>query len=367
MISRRQFLLTALTAASLRAADDVAAHVERLGGTVERNAAGQITAVDLSASWANDTDLLWLADIPSLQKINLSRTRITGKALEPLRTLPHVQYLRLQFAEFLTATDIGHLAAWEQLQSLDLRGTRVDSGIFDRLIPLTSLEFLDLSSTEVDDEGFEELAALGKLTTLRCGANRLSGLALTVLKVVPALRHLDVGGYQRVDSGLWGLPLTEQNLERLGGLSQLESLSLRGAKLTDRGSDRPGSDLAIKTEIVGLEALAPLTNLRSLDLGDLPIKSADLSWLSSLGQLQQLDIDGSYQVDDATVPVLLALHNLKRLNLSGTVFSDAGLSQLAELPSLERLIVGGTQVSANAIAAFSQRRPNCRVISWKAS
>ena len=108
MSSRRRFLLTALTAASLRAADDVAAHVERLGGTVERNAVGQITAVDLSASWANDADLLWLADIPSLQKINLSRTRITGKALEPLRTLPHVQYLRLQFAEFLTATDIAN-------------------------------------------------------------------------------------------------------------------------------------------------------------------------------------------------------------------------------------------------------------------
>src|SRR5690606_13009881 len=162
----------------------------------------------------------------------------------------------------------------------------------------------DISSTEVDDEGFEELAALTKLGELRCGANRLSGLALTVLKTVPMLRRLDVGGYQRVDSGLWGLALNEQNLARLGGLTPLESLTLRGAKLADRGTDRPGSDLAIKKEIVGLGELQPLVKLEALDLGDLPIKSSDLTWLPALTALEQLDIDGSYQVDDAIVPTL---------------------------------------------------------------
>jgi hypothetical protein len=211
------------------------------------------------------------------------------------------------------------------------------------------------------------LAALSKLRELRCGANRLSGLALTVLKTVAALRSLDVGGYQRVDSGLWGLALNEQNLGRLGGLTELESLTLRGAKLADRGSDRPGSDLAIKKEIVGLDGLAPLTKLKALDLGDLPIKSADLAWLPALTALEQLDIDGSFQIDDAVAGTLLKLGSLKRLNLAGTVLTDAALDQLAGMMTLERLTVGGTQVTAGAVAAFARKRPDCRVISWSAA
>jgi hypothetical protein len=284
-----------------------------------------------------------------------------------LAKLENVAVLKLQFAEFLTATDMGHLAGWKNLRALDLRGTRADSGVFERLAVHRSLEFVDISSTEVDDEGFEELAALTKLRELRCGANRLGGLALTVLKTVAALRRLDVGGYQRVDSGLWGLALNEQNLGRLGGLTELESLTLRGAKLADRGSDRPGSDLAIKKEIVGLEGLAPLTKLKALDLGDLPIKSADLAWLPGLTALEQLDIDGSFQIDDSVAGTLLKLGALKRLNLAGTVLTDAALNQLAGMMTLERLTVGGTQVTSGAVAAFARKRPDCRVISWNAA
>jgi hypothetical protein len=366
MLNRRGFLLTALTAASLRAQDDAAAHIDRLGGKLQRDSTGQIIGVDLSDSWVNDADVRWLAQIPTLQEINLSRTRITGKGLEPLAKLESVAFLKLQFAEFLTATDIGHLAEWKNLRSLDLRGTRVDSGVFERLAVHRSLEYLDISSTEVDDQGFEELAALAKLKDLRCGANRLSGLALTVLKSVPALRSLDAGGYQRVDSGLWGLALNEQNLGRIGGLTELESLTLRGAKLADRGTDRPGSDLAIKKEIVGLDGLAPLTKLKALDLGDLPLKSADLAWLPALTVLEQLDIDGSFQIDDAVAGALLKLGSLKRLNLAGTLLTDTALNQLAGMMTLQQLTVGGTQVTAGAVAAFSRKRPDCRVISWSA-
>lgn len=365
MIDRRGFMLLGLAGTSLRA-QEVSEPLERLGGKIARDSAGNIVAVDLADSWANDADIRWLADIPTLERIDLSRTRITGKALEPLRGLPSVRELRLQFAEFITATDMGHLADWRNLTTLDLRGTRADSSVFERLRAHTAMEFLDVSSCEVDDQGFEELAALTKLVELRCGANRMSGLALTVLKTAPALRHLDVGGYQRVDSGLWGLALNEQNLERLGALPHLETLTLRGAKLADRGTDRPGSDLAIKKEIVGLESLRTLSELRSLDLGDLPIKSSDLSWLPELKKLEQLDIDGSYEIDDAAVATFLQLSSLKRLNLAGSLLTDAGFNRLAALPQLERLTVGATLVSGNAAAAFSSKRPGCSVIYWKA-
>src|SRR5690606_17046038 len=109
MVDRRGFLLTAFTAVSLRAQDDAVAHILRRGGKLERDAAGQIVRADLSAAWVNDADMRWLAQIPTLQEINLGRTRITGKGLEPLAKLTNVTALRLRFAEALTATDVGRL------------------------------------------------------------------------------------------------------------------------------------------------------------------------------------------------------------------------------------------------------------------
>jgi len=111
----------------------------------------------------------------------------------------------------------------------------------------------------------------------------------------------------------------------------------------------------------------PLTKLTALDLGDLPIKSTDLGWLPALAALEQLDIDGSFQIDDAVVGPVQKLGSLKRLNLAGTVLTDAALNQLAGMMTLERLTVGGTQVTPGAVAAFSRKRPDCRVISWKAA
>jgi Leucine-rich repeat (LRR) protein len=295
------------------------------------------------------------------------RTRITGKGLEALAKLENVTALSLRFAEAITATDIGHLAPWKNLRTLDVRGTRVDSSVFERLGAHRQLESLDVSSTEVDDEGFEELSALTELRELRCGANRLKGSALIVLKAVPALRSLDVGGYQRVESGLWGLALTEQNLQRLGGLTQLESLTLRGAKLADDSAGATGNDQRLSNELVGLNHLAPLAKLRSLDLGDLPIKSSDLAWLPALRELAELDIDGSFQIDDAVVDLLMQLRSPQRLNLAGTLVTDVALRQLASIATLQRLIVGGTQVTADAVAAFARQRPDCQVVSWNAA
>jgi len=116
-----------------------------------------------------------------------------------------------------------------------------------------------------------------------------------------------------------------------------------------------------------LDELAPLTKLTALDLGDLPIKSADLDWITALTSLAQLDIDGWYEIDDAVVGTLQQLSSLKRLNLAGTLVTDAALNQLAGMMTLERLTVGGTQVTADAVAAFSRKRPDCRVISWTAA
>jgi Leucine-rich repeat (LRR) protein len=178
--------------------------------------------------------------------------------------------------------------SWKRLERLNLRGTRITSKVFDSLAKMTSLRSLDIAFTQIEDDGFEQLSALTKLESLAMGGNRLSGASLPLLKLLPALVSLDVGGIQRVDSGLWGLPLTSENLARIAEVKQLRSLSLAGATLADRGVDRPGHPEAERSEMRDLGKLAELVNLERIDLSRLPVTAEDLRLFEGLSKLREL-------------------------------------------------------------------------------
>jgi Leucine-rich repeat (LRR) protein len=164
----------------------------------------------------------------------------------------------------------------------------VTSKVFDHLTRLTSLKSLDIGFTQIDDDGFENLAPLQNLERLVMGGNRLTGSSLSSLKLLPALTDLDAGGIQWVDSGVWGLPLTEANLKQIGALKQLKSLSLNGATVTDRGADKPGQAEAERKELRGLAALSGLVNLEKLDLSRTPVSTANLEPLKALPKLREI-------------------------------------------------------------------------------
>jgi len=56
MFTRRALLATSL-AALLRAGDE-AGWITRLGGSVRRDAAGAVTAINLGSTWINDVEML---------------------------------------------------------------------------------------------------------------------------------------------------------------------------------------------------------------------------------------------------------------------------------------------------------------------
>jgi Leucine-rich repeat (LRR) protein len=196
---------------------------------------------------------------------------------------------------------------------------------------LTSLRSLDLGFTQIEDQGFEQLASLLRLEKLAIGGNRLSGACLLLLKQLPSLVDLDVSGIQRVDSGLWGLPLTAENLARIGQLQQLRALNLAGATLADRGVDRPGHPEAERAELRDLTALADLINLERLDLTRQPVTAEALSGLSGLPRLQELRLGLARKLDDSAVPVLLSLKSLQKLYLAGTKLSPQSVVKLKRL------------------------------------
>ena len=339
------------------------AWVESHDGVIEREPSGRIVALNLAHSWITDADLGRIAALGSLERLDLSGTRISDLGIELLKPLQGVRELRLRFAEFVSEGGIAHLSGWTRLETLDLRGTQVRSLVFEQLTGFAQLRRLDLSHTRITDEGFDRLVDLQALEELSIGSNRLDGGALDHLKLLPNLRALDLRGVQRVDSGIWGLALNLENLRRLGELSQLQELRLGGATITDVGSDRPGRPDAERMSLPGLEALAGLTRLRTLDLSRQPVAVEALAVLVGLPELRSLNLDQCIALDDAVVPLLTRLSRLETLYLAGTGLTGEGLSRLTELPALKYVSAGGSAVTAADAQRVSSAHPHIR-LNW---
>src|SRR5436189_615338 len=137
--------------------------IRTLGGKIEQDAAGNIVAVNLSTSWVNDTEILELAALPKLERLDLSHTRISDEGLLHLRPARQIQELNLLYAEQITDQGMNAIRDWRALKSLNVRGTRISDGTLAIVAKLPQLESLDIASTAVTENG---LAGLIPLTHL---------------------------------------------------------------------------------------------------------------------------------------------------------------------------------------------------------
>lgn len=286
------------------------------------------TEVDLSHSWITDAGLARIGQMKELERLDLSHTKVTDAGLQQLKDLRNVRELSLYYAEYISEDGLAFLKNWKKLEKLNLRGARVTSKIFEHLAGLENLRELDVAFTEITDEGFDQLMELPRLEKLAIGGNRLSGEGLAVLRQITTLRHLDVSGTQRVDSGLWGLSLTEENLARIGALQQLRGLNISAATLSDRGVDRPGHPEAERSDLRDLSALQTLVNLEYLDLSRQPVSAATLKTIASLPRLQTLRLGLCRKIDDSAVDVLASIKTLRSVYAAGTQISETARQRL---------------------------------------
>jgi Leucine-rich repeat (LRR) protein len=312
--------------------------VVQQGGSMQRDAAGNIDSVDLTSTWITDADLSRIGALGRLRRLNLAHTKITDVGMQYLKELTGVTELNLYFAEYITEDGIAALKGWTSLERLNLRGTKVTSKVFDHLAHLTSLRALDLAYSQIDDDGFEQLTSLTHLEELAIGGNRLTGGCLPLLKLLPALRKLDMGGVQRVDSGLWGLALNDANLEQIAALTELRSLNLSGANLSDfGGADRPERTMS-RTELRDISKLEALVNLEVLDLSNTPVSDDALEALRALPKLRELRLGLAGNIHDRSVPLLLGMARLEAVYLTGSGLSPQGIEQLRQRGHFRTLV-----------------------------
>jgi Leucine-rich repeat (LRR) protein len=111
----------------------------------------------------------------------------------------------------------------------------------------------------------------------------------------------------------------------------------------------------------GIANLKGMKNLVELHLWSTSVRSAGLDVIAGLTSLETLNLD-KVEVTDDDLAKLKALKNLEWLNLSSTLISDAGLAHLQELPQLKTLIVEFcTDVSPAAIEALQKANPDLEI------
>src|SRR5581483_5433536 len=231
------------------------------------------------------------------------------------------------------------------------------------------LKNLDLSYTMLGDVGLESLPALTQLESLNLGGDRITGINLNFLKLLPRLKTLSLNGIQRRNAGAcWTPMITDLDMETISLLAGLEDLNLGvGVSLGRTGVPVGAGNCkvtgGIKITDLGLAKLARLKNLTRLDVSGAKVTPGGLKVLEGLPHLSRLSLWNCSALDDSAVTALAAIPNLASVDLSYTAVDDAGKSKLATIPHLKVLYLTDTKVTPAALDAFHKEKP-ATFVSW---
>ena len=292
-MNRRQFANLLLPWPALAARAPQPEWIARLGGTVETGKGGEIVAVKLRGTWVNDSELLDLAALPSLERLDLSHTRISDEGLLFLRPAKRIRELNLLYAEQITDLGMNAVKQWGELRSLNVRGTRIGDGTMAVASGLPQIESLDVTGTAITENGLDSLIPLVKLKRLEMGRNRLREDSLVILRL----------------------------------LTDLEWLDLSGPRSVNRNQRTDGNAMAPAL----VDAIGELSHLRVLKLGHLNIDSDGLKALASkLGRVESLGLELCPRIDEASLAVLASWRSLKQVDLQETAATVPALRKLQD-------------------------------------
>jgi len=255
-----------------------------LGGRVTRGTDGQVTGVHLSASWVTDGDLLHIAALKTLQKLDLSKTRISDQGLGYLREATALTDVNLAYAEKIGDPAHAVVKSWKKLRRLNLRGTVIADETAASAASLPELETLDIADTLVGDVGMEALTRAQNLKELSIGNIRMSEAGFQSLRQFTTLTTLDISG------------------KRHGGAANITAN--------------------------GIAAIASLKQLEVVKLGHTSFPAKSFLELAGMPAVKKLGLEFCPEVNDAAVEHLAAWKTLEWVDLHGTKITAAGIELL---------------------------------------
>jgi Leucine-rich repeat (LRR) protein len=290
-------VLLLLSASALLCAADGTEWIASLGGRVQRDTTGNVVAVNLRGAWVDDVEMIDVARLPKLERLDLSHTRITDEGMLNLKPATGIRDLNLYYSEWITDQGMTAIKNWKMLKRLNVRGTRIANGTLEIVSHMPQLEALDVSNTQITDNGLDLLIAMTGLKELALGRSRVGEGDLGFLRMLPSLTSLDLSGARPTPPDMGGA----------GG---------RGAGAVPT---MPQSTI---------RAMAELKNLRVLKLGFSGISANDLKALSVLENVEKLGLEECPRVDDTAAAELANWKSLKYLDVQDTKVTAKGLAEL---------------------------------------
>jgi internalin A len=281
--------------------------IEDLGGTVTKNPQGRITGVGLRGTWVTDTDLRLLNQLPDLNTLDLSLTRITDQGMQEIKNLPGIVELNLSYAEYVTDEGMAAVKDWKKLKRLNLHGAKVSDTTLEHISAITALESLNVGSTMLTDVGLERLTTLPNLKELTMGGTELGDAGLQALRQIPTLVYLDLSGRQGTDKNVWTIAMSEVGLEAVLTLKNLRELRF--------GCTSIG---------VGIEGA------KFAEVSAMSVTPGWLERMKALPKLERLKLQGCNRINDDSVKTLISMPGLKEVDLKGTAVTEKGAAALRE-------------------------------------
>ena len=332
------------------------------GAGLDKLTSGKLRILALSSTGANDDGLQGIKKFPTLQSIQLNGTNVTSGVLQHFEGLNQLKILSLAGTQ-VSDTNFAAIGKLVNLENLNLKQTRVHGPGIRQLESLTKLKVLDLGDTQLDDSDLSQFGKMPQLESLSLENTPITGAGFGPLKGLGKLSTLNLNRTQVGDSAL----------RQLGKLPQLARLELSSTRVSDGGLNHileSAAQLryldAFGTNITDA-SLASLQNkqgLQALFLGGTQTSDVGLSYLKKLNNLQDLDVEGT-QITDAGLEHLQGT-KLINLKLGKTRIFGEGLKYLAGLANLRVLDLSGTSVTDDSLTALA-KLGNLRILHLSGS
>jgi hypothetical protein len=210
-------------------------------------------------------------------------------------------------------------------------------------LPANALDALYFCNLSIVTNELEFLENLNALRILMLYFTDINDKSFKHIKSFPKLEKLVIFGNQ----------LSYLGLQAIENLSELQSFIL----LTDYTENPFGDET--------LEILGSLKNLKEIYLEYSEITNQGIAHLTSLKELQSLNLTFNLELSDACTESLKEIKSLSELDLSICNITDKAVKNLVQLQNLTFLDLWGSKVNKEAAIWLYERLPNCLQINWK--
>lgn len=208
----------------------------------------------------------------------------------------------------------------------------------ERYFDCDNVQTVDLSGTKANDTTLAEIEWLTRLKRLNLHGTQTTDVGLSHLRRLYALEELELRNTQITDAGL----------THLASLTALRKLAMERTRITGEG----------------LGDLHALTHLEELYMSHSYVTDDGLRNLKHFPNISVLFF-GSDRITDAALAQVGELKALKDLGVNGTGVTDAGLVHLHSLTQPFILDLYGTRVTRAGILKLKGVLPKCSIYFYK--